>query len=127
MCNDEKCAMSTAEESLRMCHLFEAELLLELMLRFWQHPCADDIEFRNDLIERATEVLQASVDHEQFIDGLPPSQMNFVAAVWYAESTTIQTITSDLCVTERNQRNQWLNALRSSLPSCFCNQDDLQT
>ena len=47
--------MSIARASLKLSGLFEAELLLELMLRYWNHPLADDRDFRNNLLENAAE------------------------------------------------------------------------
>ena len=37
--------MSIAKESLRMTGLFEAEVLVELMLRHWKHLLATDRDF----------------------------------------------------------------------------------
>jgi len=50
--------MAIADESLKYAGLFEAELLLELMLRHWSHPFASDANFRNELLETAVGVLQ---------------------------------------------------------------------
>ena len=76
---------SIAEKSLAVCQLFEGELLLELMLRYWQHPLADDSQFRNEMIEAVTMVLQEAVAGSYFIEGISPAKMNFVAALYYAE------------------------------------------
>jgi hypothetical protein len=117
--------MSTAEESWRFCGLFEAELLLELMLRYWRHPLADKKEYRNELIESATEVLEASVGGTRLMEDVPPEQMNFVAAVWYAEWAGLQAAASEIAPRERKAREKWLNVLRRAVPSCFCDQNDL--
>jgi hypothetical protein len=42
--------------------MFEAELLLKLMLRFWRHPLADDRDFWDDLIESATGKRRSAVN-----------------------------------------------------------------
>ena len=117
--------MSTADDSLRFCDMFEGELLLELMLRFWKHPLSSDTEFRNDLIEKAAEILKASQEGQHLLENMPPSQMNFVAAVWYAEWTTLQTPSPDISKEDFRDRNEWLNAIRNSIPSCFCDQNNL--
>jgi hypothetical protein len=117
--------MSTAEESYRFCGLFEAELLLELMLRFWGHPLSDDKEFRKSLIESAAEVLEASVEGMKLMTDVPPDQMNFVAAVWYAEWAGLQAAASEIAGRERNAREKWLDLVRRTVPSCFCDQSDL--
>ena len=119
--------MTTAGESYRFSETFEAELLVELMLRFRKHPLDDHAEFRNALIESANTVLQASVAGERLLDDVPPSQMNFVAAVWYVEWTTLQNADQDLKSDELPQRQDWLLTVRRSLPSCFCDQGDLGT
>lgn len=46
-------ARSIAKACLQMTGLFEAELLTELMLRFWNHPLAEDEDFRSSLLEAA--------------------------------------------------------------------------
>lgn len=117
--------MSLAENSLRLCHMFEGELLVELMLRHWKHPYAIDSDYRNDLLERTVDVLNASVNGEVLMEELPPSEMNLVAAVWYAESVGLQSASSEIDESERDQREAWLSAVRQTIPSCFCKQEDL--
>ena len=117
--------MSTADDAYRFCGLFEAELLLELMLRFWFHPLANEFEFRNDLLENTTEVLRSSTEGQQLLASVPAQQMNFVSAVWYAEWTTLQGAEGDLTENELKSRREWLATVRRTLPSCFCDQTDL--
>jgi len=59
--------------------LFEAELLIQLMLRYWEHPLAADSDYRNHLLESACEVLRSSIAGERLMEDIPPKQMNFVA------------------------------------------------
>lgn len=113
--------MSTAEDSLRICRLFEAELLLELMLRWWEHPLCKDEDFRRGLLDDACEVLNKSVNGIRFLDDLDPSDMNLVAAIWYVESSVIGVPAED----KDGKRKAWLERVRHSLPSCFCSPDDL--
>lgn len=117
--------MSTANDSLRFCQMFEGELLTELMLRYWEHPLAEDAEYRNGLIENAAKAIRMSMDGERLMEGLQPSQMNFVAAVWYAEWTSLQSTSSEIPAAELHQREAWLKAVRGAVPSCFCDQNDL--
>jgi hypothetical protein len=112
-------ARSIAKACLRFTGLFEAELLLELLLRQWKHPRADDADFRSGLLEAASEILRASIAGDRLVDSLKPRNMNFIAAIWYAESVSIQS-PSDVPPDEINARQQWLNAIARSLPSCFC-------
>ncbi len=114
--------MTVAEESLHFSRYFEAELLVELMLRFWKHPYAEDSEFRNSMIENAHEVLQRAVSGEHLIEGVPPNDMNLVVAVWYAEWSTVSNQTNE---DPSGERARWLNDVRSALPSCFCRQNEL--
>ena len=115
---------SIARKSHRFTGLFEAELLARLMLCKWEHPRADDEEFANDLIEGAAGVLQKCVqENERFLDNVEPSDMNFVAAVWYVEWAAISA-TPDADLNE--ERQAWLDAVRRALPSCFCDPEDLQ-
>lgn len=109
---------SNAQQCLQICPLFEAELLLELMFRFWSHPYADDKEFRSTLLESATELLMRAADpecNEVFIEELPAHEMNFVSAVWYVEWNSVQNPSED-----QVSRQQWLDRVRKSVPSCFC-------
>ncbi len=115
-------AKSIAKACLRFTGLFEAELLTELMLRFWKHPLAEDAEFRSGLLEAAAEVLRASAEGERLFSELTPRNVNFVAAIWYAESTTV-TVVPEAASAEFSQRRQWLDSIQRSLPSCFCDPD----
>jgi hypothetical protein len=107
---------------LAMSGLFEAELLTELMLRYWKHPFADDGSFRQQLLEAAADVLRASDRGEKFIEDVPPAEMNLVAALWYAEWNSVNELTEDLAA----ERGAWLDSIRKAVPSCFCSQNDLQ-
>jgi hypothetical protein len=117
--------MSTLEDAIRFCHAFEGELLIELMLRYWRHPLAEDADFRSGLIENVLQATRLSMEGKRPLDDVPPSQMNFVAAVWYAEWAALQSGSADVPDHERHQREAWLEVVRHSLPSCFCDQDDL--
>jgi hypothetical protein len=108
--------MSIAKKCLDLTGLFEAELLLELMLRYWEHPLASNEQFRQNLLERAAEVLRSSVRGQQLMEDVPPSEMNFVAAVWYAEWSWLL----DLPKNRQGRRRTWLKRLRRAMPSCFC-------
>lgn len=112
---------NNAKRCLEMCPLFEAELLLELMFRYWSHPYSDDKEYRSNLLESATELLMQAADQnckEVFIDGMPTQDMNLVSAIWYSEWCGAQDTTED-----RQARQQWLDRVRKALPSCFCDTD----
>src|SRR5262245_23502869 len=115
--------MSIAEESLRFSGLFEAEVLAELMLRYWKHPLADDKEFRNNLLENASEALRFAISGQPLIEGLPAEFTNLVAAIWYCEWNTVINIPEGEPLLDRRQA--WLGRVKRSLPSCFCNPEDL--
>src|SRR5262249_32867695 len=116
LCGPRKQPMSVAKKCLAFSGLFEAELLVELMLRHWQHPSAADSDFRNELLEGAAQVLRASLGGETLLHDLPPEQMNFIAAVWYVEWYALGSGAED----PQGQRQAWLDAVRRSVPSCFC-------
>lgn len=116
--------MSIAENSYNLTGMFEAELLVELMLKYWNHPYAKDGEFRQQLLESASAVLVASINGEKIIEGVDPSDMNLVAAVWYAE-VTAQAIDFEKHDEVVELRKVWSQALRHSVPSCFSDPDDL--
>ena len=116
--------MSVTEKSFELTGLFEAELLLELMLRYWEHPLADNKEYRDDLLECAALVLRSSINGEQFHPNLQPEEVNLVAAIWIAESKSIATVPPH-SESEALARAEWLAKIRKCLPSCFCNQDAL--
>ena len=109
---------SIAEKSLHFCQLFEAELLLELMLRQWDHPLADDGEYRSQLLETTTRVLEEAARGTSFIESVAPSNMNFVAALYYAETRACEDSHDSPEV--RPLRENWLRKVRHCLPSCFC-------
>jgi len=44
--------MSKLAAAIRFCGLFEAELLVDLMLRYWGHPSTNDKELVNLIFER---------------------------------------------------------------------------
>jgi hypothetical protein len=104
-----------------MCGLYEAELLATLMLRYWQHPLAADEDAVNHLVETAAEVLARSQKGERFFQDMRPEDMNFVAAIWYAESCQVD----DSSATEMVARREWLTKVRRALPACFCDPSDL--
>ena len=111
--------MSIAKESLRMTGLFEAELLVELMLRYWKHPMAQDEAFRGQVLESAAQALRSAVKGQQLIEDVPAKKMNLVAAIWYVESVSLQA-DSQMSKTEYQARESWLQTVRRALPSCFC-------
>lgn len=95
------------------------------MLRYWDHPLADDRDYRSALVEAAAEVLRASAEGEKLFEDLKAQNVNFVAAMCYAESLTINS-PSDVSATERDLRQQWLDKIQRVIPSCFCNPDMLE-
>jgi hypothetical protein len=113
--------MSIAKKCLAMSGLFEAELLIELMLRYWKHPLAPDKEFRNGLLEGAAEVLRSCLAGQQAIEDIPPADMNLVAATWYVEWNAVSNGAED----PQGKRQMWLDGVRKAIPSCFCPPDSL--
>jgi hypothetical protein len=117
--------MTLAEDSLKFSGSFEAEVLVELMLRYWNHPLAADPEFRVGLLEAAAEVLRASVSGQQSLDEVPPHSMNLVAAIWYAEFLAADSDHEQPAEIMAG-RIRWVETARRSLPSCFCDPDNLK-
>jgi len=118
---------SNAERSLAICSLFESEVLVWLLLRNWDHPLAEDGDFRNQLLETATAVLDTAATgprNSVFIEGLPAPDMNLIAAIWYAENRALEDMETE-SGGAREARLRWLDAVRRGLPSCFCPQDRL--
>ncbi len=114
---------SIAEKSFQITGLFEAELLVRLMLWRWKHPHADDAEFANGLVEDASNALRVAINGQKLIENIPPTDFNFVAAVWYAEHCALEIAEDDPQTIEA--RKDWLAAVRRTLPSCFCDPSDL--
>jgi len=114
---------SVAEKCLEVTSLFEAELLVRLMLREWKHPLAEDHEFANGLLEDAARALRDACSGEQLLEELPAPKMNLVAAVWYSEQCAVDIGGPD--VEEIEGRRAWLEAVRRAVPSCFCDPNDL--
>jgi hypothetical protein len=111
--------MSVARRCLELASLFEAELLSELMLRYWKHPLADDPDFRNGLLEAATQALQHAADGGRLFDSLSPENTNLVAAIWYAEWAAMRTSAAEDSGEVHQQRERWLENVRRAVPSCF--------
>ncbi len=115
-------AISIAKGCWRFTGLFEAELLTELTLRHWGHPCASDPDHRSSLLESAAEVLRASIRGERLFEDIDPPNVNFIAALWYAEQLALQQ-GDDISKSELSERKRWLQRLQKAVPSCFCNPD----
>ena len=113
--------MKKLEATITFCGLFEAELLASLMLRHWEHPRSSDRDLTNALLETAAEILARSQAGDRFFEGIRPEDMNFVAALWYAESCQV----ADVDEPDTGRRREWLVRIRRSLPSCFCDPDEL--
>jgi len=119
---------SIAEISLDMTSLFEAEVLVQLMLWRWQHPYAEDRDFANGLLEDASTLLRGAIQGEQIVEGILPDALNLVAAVWQAEQNAVELADADpdAELESSGARRNWLAAVRHTLPSCFCDQADLR-
>ncbi len=113
--------MSIAKRSLNLTGMFEAEVLVELLLWRWDHPFKNDAEFRNDLLENAAAALKAAIDGEKLFDDLPASETNFIAAIYFAEWSALNSSHDD----PDGSRQKWLSSLQKSIPSCFCAQRQL--
>ncbi len=113
--------MSLAEQCLALSALFEAELLLELMLRYWQHPLAEDLDFRNELLEGAAGVLRSCVSGQKVMEDIPPEELSFIAAAWYVEWNTVTGGEED----RDGKRRAWLESVRKAVPACFCPPESL--
>jgi hypothetical protein len=114
--------MSIAKESLRMTGLFEAEVLVELMLRHWKHPLAKDRDFCAQVLEAAASALRSAAKDQQLLENVPAKQMNLIAAIWYVESVSLQA-DPQISKTQLRAREKWLQSVRRALPSCFCPED----
>lgn len=113
--------MSLAKRCLAFSGLFEAEVLVGLMLRYWGHPLAGDDEFRNEILEGAADVLRSCVSGQQVMEDIPAGKMNFIAAVWYVEWNALAGGAED----PHGKRQDWLDTVRKAVPSCFCSPDSL--
>jgi hypothetical protein len=116
-------AKSIAKACLRFTGLFEAELLTELTLRYWGHPCASDPDFRSSLLESAADVLRVSIRGERLFEDIDPHNVNFIAALWYSEQVALQE--GGISKSELSERKKWLHQVQKSVPSCFCNPNRL--
>lgn len=116
---------STAERSMDITGLFEAEVLIQLMLSHWNHPYAGDEDFARQLLDDAAHVLREAIEEAaEVVEGVPPRDLNFIAAVWCAENRAVEPGRGDPATLPA--RKAWLDAVRRSLPSCFCDPDILQ-
>lgn len=119
---------SIAERSLELTSLFEAEVFIQLMLKRWDHPFAEDVDFANSLLEDASNALRDALGGIQLMENLPAPNLNFVAAVWYAEHSSVEVGGADSEMDPQiiEARKTWLASVRHALPSCFCDPSDLQ-
>jgi hypothetical protein len=113
--------MTKLEAEIALCGLFEAELLARLILKNWEHPRESDDDFVQYLVESAAEVLTRSHSGEQFFEDVRPEDMNFVAAIWFAEASQV----TDTSEPDFEARREWLAKVQRALPSCFCNPEEL--
>lgn len=113
---------STAAESLRFTALFEAEVLTQLLLDRWGHPSAKSSEYAQELLEQAADILRQSARGIGFIENVEPSDMNYIAAAWYAEWSSVA---NDPSSDPGGRRRAWLDAVRRTFPSCFCDPNEL--
>jgi hypothetical protein len=111
--------MSVTRRSLQLTGLYEAELLTELMLRYWDHPLANNPDYRNDLLETATQALQHAADGGRLLDSLSPENTNLVAAIWYAEWAAMRASAAEDPGEVHGKRQRWLDELKRAIPSCF--------
>ena len=100
---------------------FEFELLIELLLRNFEHPLAYDSEYRNTVVESVAEILNRASQGEAF-GSMQPSHTNIVYSVWWVESRMIVQESEHKV---KAKRRKFLDAMKRSLPSCFCDQDQL--
>ena len=108
-----------AEKCLEFTGLYEAELLVELMLRYWRHPRCDDMDFRANLLDAASELLLSAVGGKVQLRGIPSSQTSLVLGIWLAESIDLANDNAIDSI-ERPLRDEWLHSVRRAIPSCFC-------
>jgi len=113
--------MSIVKRSLDLTGMFEAEILIQLLLWRWDHPFKDDLEFQNELLENAAVALKEAIDGQQLFDDLPALETNLIAAVYFAEWSAITSGSEDI----DGRRQKWLDQLRATIPSCFHPQNDL--
>ncbi|MBK8269424.1 MAG: hypothetical protein IPK83_14400 [Planctomycetes bacterium] len=112
---------SKLDVAIAFCGLFEAEVLTSLMLSHWGHPRATEKDLVIDLVETASEVLARARLGEKFVEGVQPTDMSFIAAIWYAEANQVHDSNDE----DVSLRREWLRKVQRSLPSCFCDPDDL--
>ena len=94
--------------------------LLELMFRYWDHPLAADSEYRDAVLESTTSVLDASINGQCFFEELDCRDVNFVAAVYFAEAMNPLEESAEAMPSLAHQQAQWMERVRKALPSCFC-------
>jgi hypothetical protein len=112
--------MSIAKNALRLASFFEAEVLVNLMLRFWKHPQYEKPGYASVLLDTASEVLLASSKGEKLIEDMKPADVNLIAAIVYAETSTLAGDPS-IDRKDRMARQRWIAKVRRALPSCFTN------
>lgn len=103
---------------------FEYELLIELILRHWQHPFATDENYRNEIMESVALLLSNAAKKKFPIDDMQQNEVNLVFALWYIESLLV---INEQDVKLKKIRQQWLSTINHALPSCFCDQDLLDS
>jgi len=113
--------VTIAERSLSLSGLFEVEVLTQLLLWRWNHPLANDPEFRNDLLEGAAGVLRRAIGGERLFETVPAPGTNLIAAICYVEWAALEGGAED----PGGARQRWVEEIRRALPSCFCAHEDL--
>jgi hypothetical protein len=117
--------MSVARRCLELASLFEAELLTELMLRYWKYPLADAPDFRSDLLEAATQALQYAVYGGRLFDSLSPRIRTWLSRSGMPSGQRCVLAQRRIRARFTKQRERWLENVKRAIPSCFM--DDILT
>ncbi|SFJ69497.1 hypothetical protein [Planctomicrobium piriforme] len=117
--------MTIVDRAVDFSYMFEAEVLVELMMRNWSHPRMGNRNYRNELLERVKEALDQAQTGMQLLEELPAVETNFLAAVWYVEWMALSSAPWEIPKEEIEGRTAWVETVRRVLPSCFMRQDDL--
>ena len=104
--------MSVVRQCLEFASLYEAELLTELMLRHWRHPLANHEDFRNELLEAATEALRSAAAGDRLLESVSPESTSFVAAIWYAEWVAMPSSEAEDSRELHQRREKWLEDVK---------------
>lgn len=101
----------------------DAVAFVRLLLVRWDHPEGNNIEYAEDLLQSASEMLNSAGEGIAIGEDVQnPEELGFLEAVWRAESIGMLERSLAWSSTEKKAQMNWLQSVLNYFPECFQNQ-----